>query len=104
MNKLQPNKNNNCKFNIGDIVKYKNTATIGKIIRFEKIDGNLWALLNSNELYYNILSLEIVKDLTTIKKVYIKNIEKDIEETIKLQEETSVIYDVENIDAPGGAG
>lgn len=89
---------------IGDIVKYINTGTIGSVIDIKVIDSDTWILIDSTNLYYNINLLELVNDKVSEKKIYINNIEKDIEEKILQYDEYSSSYTADNIDGPGGAG
>lgn len=98
-------KNDNTLLKVGMFARYINTGTIGKIVKIDiQPDGEIFALLDSTNLYYNVSYLEFVNDKELLKKDIIKNIEKDIEEKIRIQEESLASFSAEHIDAPGGAG
>ncbi|MBI0584202.1 MAG: DUF2098 domain-containing protein [Methanomassiliicoccus sp.] len=43
---------------VGDIVRYRNTGTVGKVEDI-KVDGQVtWALLDTSKLYYDATSLD----------------------------------------------
>ncbi len=98
-------------FSIGKYVRYKNTGTIGKIIDItiskdnNNDNSNIWILIDTNNLYYNSSTLEII-DIKNNNENNEKtnNIEKNIQEKIRIQNEAISEYRSENIDAPGGAG
>lgn len=95
----------NQEFFEGDIVQYKNTGTIGKIILIKKINDEFFAKLDSTGLYYNINYLDKITKNIYIKEDKIKgNIMDDIKEKMNIKEEAIFGYSSENIDSPGGAG
>lgn len=42
----------------GDVVKYKPTSTVGKVVDTKETDGRVWVKLDKTNLYYVIDTLE----------------------------------------------
>lgn len=43
---------------VGDLAKYRNTGSVGKIEDIMEEDGRTWALLDTTNLYYDVSSLD----------------------------------------------
>jgi len=88
----------------GDYVKYINTGTVGEILEVMEDDEGVWALLDSTDLYYKVDFLELTGEVFK-REAKRKDLEADIEEKLRLQEEAvESLKNVESRDAPGGAG
>ena len=46
---------------VGSIVRYIGTGTVGKVKDIKVEDGRTWALLDSSDLYYQIMYLENIE-------------------------------------------
>lgn len=43
---------------VGDLAKYRNTGSVGKIEDIMEEDGRTWALLDATNLYYDVSTLD----------------------------------------------
>lgn len=43
---------------VGDLAKYRNTGSVGKVEDIMEEEGRTWALLDTTRLYYDVSSLE----------------------------------------------
>ncbi|MCL2549396.1 MAG: DUF2098 domain-containing protein [Methanimicrococcus sp.] len=104
MSKLQTVDIHGRNIKVGDFVKYINTGTVGEILEMMEDEEGVWAFLSSTELYYKIDFLELTGEFFK-KEAKRRDLEADIEEKIRIQEEAvESLQNVESRDAPGGAG
>jgi len=90
---------------VGDVVKYINTTTIGTVTEIMRDEEGVWAFLDTTELYYLTLMLELTDEKPPAKDgEFGKNAEEDIQEKLRRREEAVSSFSGENIDGPGGAG
>ena len=90
---------------VGDVVKYINTTTIGTVTEIMRDEEGVWALLDTTDLSYLTLMLELTDEKPPAKESgFGKNAEEDIQEKLRRREEAVSSFSGENIDGPGGAG
>ncbi len=47
---------------VGDLAKYRNTGTVGKIMDIREEEKGAWALLDTTDLYYEMSTLDPATD------------------------------------------
>lgn len=89
---------------IGDIVKYKNTGTVGKIIAEKDREGTMWYQLDTTQLFYDPSTLMPADE----NEYHIFDHEKSVKDMLDdaeavRKEFEDMVKDIADV-APSGAG
>jgi len=90
---------------VGDIAKYRNTGTVGKVVDIMDEGKVTWALLDTSNLYYDSTTLD-----TATEEEYHgaaereKGVRDQLEDIEKLREQMAEIAEKTSRITPSGAG
>lgn len=89
---------------IGDIVKYRNTGTVGKIIAERESDGRAWYQLDTTQLFYDSSTLVPAKAEEYRVFDHEKSLKDKLDEVESLRDEfEDMVKDIADV-TPSGAG
>lgn len=87
---------------VGDILRYIPTSTVGKATDIKEMDGKVWALLDFTGLYYDVAYLTEA-DASEYKEVRYKEREKHADlKTVEDFEKAAEDVDISDLAATGG--
>jgi len=90
---------------IGDLAKYRNTGSVGKIEDIMEEDGRTWALLDTTNLYYDVSSLEPARPEEYRKgSTGDRGLKDQLEEVDRLREQIEDIQSKASQITPSGGG
>ncbi|HII80124.1 MAG TPA: DUF2098 family protein [Methanosarcina sp.] len=89
---------------VGDAVKYVNSDTVSRVTEIKKDEqGNVWALLESTDLWYKEETLEYTDLKPTEKREQREFTAEELEERFRKERETMQAFDLGKAGG-GGAG
>ncbi|MDI9394655.1 MAG: DUF2098 domain-containing protein [Euryarchaeota archaeon] len=89
---------------VGDAVKYVNSDTVSRVSEIKKDEeGNVWALLESTDLWYKEETLEYTDLKPTEKREQREFTAEELEERFRKERETMQTFDLGKAGG-GGAG
>jgi len=91
---------------VGDLAKYRNTGSVGKIEDIKEEEGRTWALLDTTNLYYDVSTLVPAKPEEYRKESeHEKSMEENLaEEVSRLREQIEDIQAKASQITPSGGG
>lgn len=90
---------------VGDIVKYRNTGTVGKIVDIMEEDKAVWALLDTSNLYYDMSALDPAnQDEYRGAAEREKGLRDQLEDINRLRDEMAEMAEKASKITPSGAG
>ena len=89
---------------IGDIVKYRNTGTVGKIIAERERNGRMWYQLDITQLFYDASTLDPASAEEYRIFDHEKSLKDKLDDVEALREEfEGMVKDIVDV-TPSGAG
>jgi hypothetical protein len=90
---------------VGDIAKYRNTGTVGKIVDIMEEGKATWALLDTSDLYYDTTTLDPASaDEYRGAAERERGLRDQLEDVEKLREQMAEISEKTSRITPSGAG
>jgi hypothetical protein len=90
---------------VGDLAKYRNTGSVGKIEDIKEEEGRTWALLDTTNLYYDVSTLVPAKPEEYRKEsTRDRSLEDQLEEVNRLREQIEDIQAKASQITPSGGG
>ena len=90
---------------LGDLAKYRNTGSVGKIEELMEEDGRTWALLDTTSLYYDVSTLEPAKPEEYRKEsTGDRDLKEQLEEVDRIREQIADMQAAVSRITPSGAG
>ncbi len=90
---------------VGDIVKYRNTGTVGKIVEIMEEGKVVWALLDTSNLFYDSTALDLANpDEYHGAAEREKGLRDQLEDINRLREEMAEMAEKASKITPSGAG
>jgi len=90
---------------IGDLAKYRNTGSVGKIEDVMEEDGRTWVLLDTTRLYYDVSTLDPAQPEEYRKEsTGDKGLKDQLEEVDRLREQIADMQSKVSQITPSGGG
>lgn len=90
---------------VGDIAKYRNTGTVGKIVDIMEEGKAVWALLDTSKLYYDMTALDpAAPDEYRDAAERERGVRDQLEDVDRLRQEMAEMAEKTSRITPSGAG
>ncbi len=90
---------------IGDLAKYRNTGSVGKIEELMEDEGKTWALLDTTNLYYDVSTLEPAKpEEYREESTGDRDLKDKLKEAYRIREQYADMQEAISSITPSGAG
>jgi len=90
---------------VGDLAKYRNTGTVGKVEDIMEEEGRTWALLDTTRLYYDVSTLDPAQPEEYRKESEgDKDLKDRLREVDRMREQLSDMQEAVSRITPSGAG